>query len=91
MSRSHAQLVGSSWVPDDAYYGDLLFVVLDVMPNNLPDPDVLVLDCQTGKTIECYYDPHQQPSNPDCEVLICAFELDGRPQGQQYLMPIKDE
>jgi hypothetical protein len=89
VNREYEQLVGSFWMPQDAFFGDLLFVVLNVMPNNLPDPDVLVLDCQTGKTIECYYDPQQRPGDPEWEVLVCAIEKDGNPLGQQYLLPVR--
>lgn len=90
MSRDLAQLIGSSWMPEDDFYGDLLFLVVDTIPNRDPDPDVLVLDCQTGKTITGYYDPFQKPSDPEWEVLICTIEKDGRTLGPQYLLPIRD-
>ena len=78
-------------MPEDAFFGDMLFIVIDVMPNRYPDPDVLVLDCQTGKTIKGYHDPDPHPLDSECEVLICALEKDGEPYGQQYLLRIRDK
>jgi len=77
-------------MPERDFWGDMLFLVIDIVPNHDPDPDVLVLDCQTGKTIKGYYDPMQHPSDPEWEVLICTIEKDGRTLGPQYLVPVRE-
>ena len=89
MSRLLEELIGTSWMPEDAFFSDLVFLVVDVVPDQAPDPDVTVFDCQTGKTIKGYYDLFQLPGDPEWEVLICSIEKDGNQLGMQYLLPIK--
>ena len=90
MSRKLSELVGSVWKLEDNFYGDMRFVVVQVMENAGADQeyrDVCVLDCQSGATVNGWYDVDRTPNDPTCEVIVCGVKKDGKSLGPQYLLP----
>ena len=92
MSRQLTELVGTAWRLEDTFFGDMRFVVIEVIPDSGPERehrDVRVLDCQSGETVYGWYDTEQRPSEPNCEVIVCGVKKDGKSLGPQYLLPIE--
>jgi hypothetical protein len=94
MSRALEELVGTMWRLEDTFFGDMRFVIVEVIPDSGPERehrDVRVLDCQSGETVYGWYDPDQR-FGVRCshyETIVCGVKKDGKSLGPQYLLPIE--